>query len=147
MQCPGKLIQSVYSEVDATSIQGPVVYQLERKNESGSWFEVGNNTHYFLNYGDAGNMDNYTSVNLKRKATSNGASSYSNEVTITPYTPRVTPGAITGSTMIPNPQELPPGMITSTADPTSLPGNNIKWQQDDVEGWIDVSPAVHTNEL
>lgn len=142
--CPNTDIPAINNTADATSTLGGVTYAWKRRAyNNGAWSA-------WANYPTAGSGASATSlgnigtneiVSFYREATDCGSVNQSNVVSFYKYTLTVSAGTIGGSTMIPNPSELPPGTLTSPTDATASPELVLSWEKNDGSGWVAATPT------
>ncbi|MFT7434854.1 MAG: hypothetical protein ACI8UX_000645 [Psychromonas sp.] len=144
-ECPGSdpytyNIQYIPSLTDASSTLGcDLNYVWQRSNDNGSWFNTGDdNEAGSQSYN--GRMEGFSTVRFRRAVTACGNTAYSNIVTVTPLTLSLTAGVISGTTAVPNPQEIPLSAIGNISSPTINNGSYLgrSWEQKTTGNWEEI---------
>ena len=139
--CPNATIPALENVTSAVSPVSTPTYKWFRNNYNNGAYEgytllVGTNA----SLPSIGSIGNNEKVLIARQASDcNGAADA--YFTFNRYTPSATGGTIAGSTMIPNPRELPLGTLTSSVDASGSPSITITWEKNEGAGWVATTPA------
>ncbi|AWV96767.1 3-coathanger stack domain-containing protein [Arcticibacterium luteifluviistationis] len=141
--CPNATLSTATNSVYASSTLGRVTYTWEKNTYNGSaWSGWSTTSGTGSSNSSLGNLGTNEAVAIRRKATDCGSSAYTDIVYYYKTTVTATAGSITGSKMIPNPQEISNGSISNYSSASASPSAIISWEKNDGGGWQTIPGAT-----